>query len=593
MNYATNSASHGPTSNGNDRLDSWKEIAAYLKRDLRTVQRWEEKEGLPVHRHLHSRQGSVYAYKTELDAWWTKRRPKDQATKDQSTSSVVDTSAATAPGRKIGRIYTVGVVILILLSIGGVVLWRTARRRTWWTAQRMTLAVLPFEVLSDSPDDAYLADGLTDDLITDLGRTGQIEVISRTSVMQFKGKHQPLIQTAQALNARLIVEGAIAHSGERLRITVQLIDAANDRHVWADSYERDYKNVLSLQDDIAGDITAAMTEKLRGAAAILVPARPVNPDARSSYLLGRYYWSNRNEGGLKQAIRYFQKAISKDSDYAAAYAGLADCYNLLSVWGSMTPSESFPEAARDARIAIQLDPNSPEAYTSLAFETYRYGWDFTQAEKEFQKAITLNPNYSTAHQWYGEFLGDITRFDQGIGELHKAEQLDPLSSIVSSDLAAALVHAGRTQEAIDVLKHALAMHPDFVPAHLYLADTYELLGRSAEAEQERLIYVRLSGDSGQLVKLQISKDWAAGRRDLAQREIEKLATDAKEGRFGYFQLAQIYERAGERDEAYACLEKAYQEHSWWLVTLEVDTVFAPLRHDPEFSDLVHRVGLPN
>ena len=583
-----------------DRLDSWKEIAAYLDRDLRTVQRWEEHEGLPVRRHLHGKLASVYAYRKELDAWRESREPEaipESGATPKRELAAPTTPPPVAPSKSSRRTlvpYVVAAAALaVVLTAGGLLVWRQPHPSNAPTGQGpKTLAVLPFEDLSANQTESYVADGLTDDLITDLGRTGQFLVISRTSVMQFKGKHEPLERIAEALHANLILEGTIQRSGGRVRITAQLIDASNDHHLWADRYEGDLRNVLTFQDDAAGDIAASVQEKLTGEVASRRPPPPVNPEARVAYLTGQFYWNKRDEEGLKKAIVYFNEATAKDPNYAPAYAGLADSYNLLSVWGSVTPGEAFPEARKHALRAIQLDPNSAEAYTSLAFEMYRYEWDFVDAEKDFQKAISLNPNYATAHQWYGEYLGDMRRFDQGIAELRKAQQLEPLSPIVGCDLAACYIHANRYPEAVSVLKQILTREPEFAVAHNYLASVYDYEGKNAEAEQERALYVRMSGDRGEGEALRIHREWTSGRKEQARHEMESMLAHTKEGRFGYFQMALMYAGVGENGKSFACLNRAYHEHSWWLVTMEVDPAFAPLRDDPRFQALARRVGLP-
>lgn len=589
-----------PNHPNSDRLDSWKEIATYLRRDLRTVQRWEEREALPIHRHLHGKLGSVYAFREELDAWFASREPEVKPAlkvADQNSDFAALGSAQLIPSAKAAQrslvIYFATAILVLVLASGGFLVWRRfPRRRPIITGQSETLAVLPFEDLSPNHSEGYVADGLTDDLITDLGQTAQLSVISRTSVMEFKGKNQSLGKTAQALHVDLIIEGTILRSGDRVRITAQLIDASNDHHLWADRYERDFRDVLTLQDDVAGDIVAAVEEKLTGNVATRQPPRPVNPEARVAYLTGRFYWNQRDGLDLKKAITYFNQAIANDPNYAAAYSGLADCYNLLSVWGSLTPNEAFPKAREDAVKAIQLDPNSAEAYTSLAFETYRYQWDFAGAEKDFQKAIAFNPNYVTAHQWYGEFLGDIRRFDQGIAELRKAQQLDPLSPIVGCDLAACYIHAGRYPEAVAVLQQVLAKQPDFAVAHNYLGAAYQYESDYSDSEKEHALYVRLSGDTESGDAARIARERASGRKEQARREMEALLANTKEGRFGYVQMAVMYASVGDNDKAFACLHKAYKHHSWWLVTMEVEPGFDPLRTDPRLHQLERRIGLP-
>jgi Tfp pilus assembly protein PilF len=412
--------------------------------------------------------------------------------------------------------------------------------------------------------------------------------------MQFKGTHEALPSIAQVLHANWVVEGSVVRNGNHVRITAQLIDASSDSHLWAGSYEHDYNNILSLQDDVAGDVAMSVLERARGSEASLRPqAAPVVPEARVAYLKGRFYWNERDEPGLKQGIIEFNQAIKAAPSYAPAYAGLADCYNLLSVWGSLAPNEAFPLAKQAALKALQLDPSSAEAHTALAFETYRYDWDFGGAEKEFQKAIVLNPNYATAHQWYGEFLADLARFDQGIAELRRAQELDPLSSIVGSDLAAALIHARRAQEAIAELEQVFRTRPDFAPAHLYLAAAYGIANNPAKSRQELLLYSKLSGDQGPVEALHLREDVASGKQQAAQELYDRIAGNIREGRSGNFQMAALEVSMGRSDRAFGWLDKAYREHSWWLVTLLVEPALDPLRNDPRFHALLQRVGIPH
>jgi TolB-like protein/Tfp pilus assembly protein PilF len=568
----------------------------YLGRDIRTVQLWEKKEGLPVHRHTHKARASVYAYASEIDTWRKNRRvPVATDVNSPASSAAVPAQAAVPPParRRLPAYVFAGILVFLALVIGGVVRWRLVSRAGIFPDPPATLAVLPFEDLSPGPLEGYLADGLTDDLITNLGRSGQLQLISRTSVARFKDTHESLPQIARALHANLVLEGTVMYSGKRARITAQLIDARNDQHLWANSYERDFDNVLSLQDEVAADVARAVLEKLTSRTVTETPAaRSVDPDVRTNYLRGRFFWNKRDEAGLKQAMVHFNQAIAKDPSYAPAYVGLADCYNLLSVWGSLAAQEAFPQAKEAAQKALKLDPASAEAYTSLAFETYRFEWNFADAEKYFQKAILLNPNYATAHQWYGEFLGDLRRFAHSIAESEKAEQLDPLSTIVGSDLADSYLHASRYKDAINELNKILLMDSGFVPAHRYLSEAYSLSGQTAKAIEERDQYIRLSGDMGAFQVVRIGEEFASGKQTEARKHAEALLRNPGKGRFDYFHMAQMYVSLGDRDKAFDCLERAYQEHSWWLVTLLVDPGLAPLRNDQRLQSLARRVGLP-
>ncbi len=358
------------------------------------------------------------------------------------------------------------------------------------------------------------------------------------------------------------------------------------------SPESDLPDVLSLQDDVAGRIAAEVEKRLvLGHPVSAVSEHPVNPAAREAYLKGRYFWDKRTSESLEKAISYFDEAVEKDPSYAASFAGLADSYNLLSVWGTLDPREAFPMAKAAALKALQLDKNLAEAHTSLAFASYRFFWDWPGAEKEFREALRSNPNYATGHQWYGEFLADIGRFDQGIAELEYAKRLDPLSLIIRCDLAAAYVHARSYTQAIGELKTVLQLDPNYIPARLYLGSAYEATGDNISAEVEFKKLAVLTGNDEFLQVLRAKGYARSGNKVEAREVIEGLLGHAKEGRFGSFQIASLYAGIGETEEALRWLQKGYDEHSWWLVTIKVDSAFDSLRSDPRFNDLERKVGL--
>lgn len=391
--------SNPPNANAIPRLNSWKEIAAYFDRDIRTVQLWEKREALPIHRHGHSTRSSVYAFPDELDLWLRTRRQERPSTAPES-------AALPLPAPSSSRSLTLAASLLAASLLAASTLitlsawaWRVHLRQQPSTLSldpNQTLAVLPFDDLSADPSSNLWVCGFTDDLITDLSTTDHLQVISRRSVMPFQSTHDALPVIARKLHATLLLEGTVAHQSGTARITAQLLDPVHDRRIWAASYTRHTDDILSLQDEIAADITNAVTEKLTG-----TPPQPsstatsVDPQVRLAYLTGLYYLNRRDEPGILKAIDSFHQAISRDSHYALAYAGLADCYNLLAVWGKLPSAEAFPQARAAAQTALSLDPSSAQAYTSLAFETYRYEWNFSQAEAYFRKAIQLNPNYAT------------------------------------------------------------------------------------------------------------------------------------------------------------------------------------------------------
>jgi len=317
----------------------------------------------------------------------------------------------------------------------------------------------------------------------------------------------------------------------------------------------------------------------------------VNPRARLAYLTGRHFWDQRDEPSLRKAVAYFQQAAAIDPHYAPAYAGLADSYNLMAGGKGPSTAKTFSQAKAAAMRALSLDPVSAEAYNSLAFATYRQDWDFNRADQYFRKAIELNPNYAVAHQWYGEFLGDMQRFDQSIAELLKARELDPLSAMVGCDLAEGYLHAGRIAEAEAELKRVQNLYPDFAPAHDYLVGLYTKMSNFAAAESEAQAYFKLTGEEAPLQMVRIQREAATGSMDQARRNVSLLLNGKSGSRFSPYQKAQIFFATGQKEAGYAALEEAYHEKSWWLVTMLVDPGFDSVHQEPRFRDLAKRVGL--
>jgi TolB-like protein len=569
------------------RLDSWKQIAAYLGKDIRTVQLWEKNEGLPIHRLTHTARANVFAHSDELDAWLSNRQ-----TKPAAAAPLPPPVAPALPVSRRARWGYLGTAAVVVCAVAGIALVHERQRAPIVGAAGAVVAVLPFTDVSGGTD--HLADGLTDDIIVALGRSGQLPVISRTSTASFtQSPPVSLPRIAASLHASAVVEGRLQRLGNRVRITAELVDARTERHVWTEKYERDLSDILSMQDEVAGAIAAAVLERLTGKVTLKrPPSRPVNPDARLAYLTGRFFWAKRDEPGLTKAIQYFNAAIAKDSTYAPAYSGLADSYTLLSVWGSLSSRDAFPRAEAAARKALALDSNSAEAYTSLAIVTARWDWDFAAADAYFRRAIAVNPNYATAHQWYGEFLGDLVRGDTSIAECRRAVALDPLSAIAGGDLAVAYIHAGRAQDAVIELQRVLGFQPDFLPAHDYLGSAYQVLGNVPKAEEQTRIIARLTGDTTRLGLLHLREELAAGRKQEAIAGAEAMLHGAKESEFGPYQAAQLYFSVGEIEKGYAALERAFREHEWVMVNLLIDSDFAPVRRQPRFQALVRRVGLP-
>jgi TolB-like protein/Tfp pilus assembly protein PilF len=459
-----------------------------------------------------------------------------------------------------------------------------------------SLAVLPLDNLSHDPEQDYFADGMTEELITDLAKISALRVISRTSVMRYRRTEKPLSQIAQELNVDGVVEGSVQRSGNRVRITAQLIQAATDKHLWAESYERDLRDVLSLQDEVARAIASEIKVKLTPQEQTrLASARPVNPEAHGLYLKGRYYWNKRTPETLKKSLEYFQQAIEKDPGYAPAYAGLADSYDMLGAgsYRVLPPKEAYPKAEAAAMKALELDSTLAEAHTSLGWSKWVFDWDWQGAEREYKQAIELNPNYANAHHWYAGYLLDMGRYTEAIGEDRKAESLDPLSLIISADLGdEALGPAGLYDQEMEQCRKTLEMDPNFAQAHMCLADSYVRKGMHKEAIAEFEKAIELSAGSLVYVSALGSTYARAGRRDDAIKILNELKARSKQGFVAPDNFASIYAGLGDKDQAFAWLEKAYEERTDAIIGVSAEPWFDPLRSDPRFQELLRRVGLP-
>src|SRR6204780_5122457 len=385
--------------------------------------------------------------------------------------------------------------LLLFALIASVARWRIHSANRSDTVIR-SLAVLPFESLSNDASQDYFADGMTDELISDLGQISALRVISRTSVMGYKHARKPLPQIARELNVDAVVEGTVLRFGDRVRITAQLIEAATDKHLWSQSYEGELKDTLALQKQVARAIADQIQINLTPREeAALKSVKVVNPEAYESYLKGRYFWNKRSADGLKAALAYFKQAIEEDPKYAQAYSGSADTYALLGDWqyAVMTPKEAFPKAKAAAIKALELDSTLGEAHNSLAFVLDGFDWDFDSAGREFQRAIELNPGYATAHHWYAWHLSLLGRYDEALAEMRKAENLDPLSLIINADLAELLVLAHSDEESIQQSRKTIEMDPNFALAHNQLAQAYLQKHMYDEAVAELKTAVQLSG----------------------------------------------------------------------------------------------------
>ncbi len=499
---------------------------------------------------------------------------------------------AVAPKPRLWLTGRVIVALAFILSLSILSVW-LFRSRIPVPAGIQSLAVLPLENLSGDASQNYFADGMTDELITDLAQIGALRVISRTSVMAYKGARKSLPQIARELNVDAVVEGTVLRSGDQVRITAQLIEASTDKHLWSQSYEGELRDTLALQSRVASAIADQIRINLTPREqAALKNIKVVNPEAYESYLKGRYFWNKRTADGLKVALAYFKQATEEDPKYAKAYSGLADTYALLGDWqyAVMTSKVAFPKAKAAAIKALELDNTLGEAHNSLAFVLDGFDWDLNGGGKEFQRAIELNPGYATAHHWYAWHLALLGRFDEAITEMRKAENLDPLSLIINADLAELLGLAHSYNDSIRQSLKTIELDPNFALAHNQLAQAYLQKQMYDEAVAELQIAVRLSGESPTCVANLARAYVASGKRTDAVKLLNDLKKRSKPGFSNAAEIAMIYTSLGGTDQAMAWLEKGFEERFNPGVLLRPG--FDPIRSDPRFQSLLRRTGLP-
>jgi TolB-like protein/DNA-binding winged helix-turn-helix (wHTH) protein/Tfp pilus assembly protein PilF len=501
--------------------------------------------------------------------------------------------------------------LLFAFNIGGVQNW--FRGKTSSKPFR-SLAVLPLANLSSDPAQEYFADEMTEELITQFSKLGDLKVISRTSVMQYKGTRKPLPQIARELGVDAIVEGAVQLSGKQVRITAQLVDGGTDKHLWAEDYDRDLSDVLLLQSEVARDIAAKIDIQLTPQQQKrLEQVHPVIPEAYQSYLLGRYYWNKRTADGLQKAGSYFQKAIQTDPDYALAYSGLADYYAFLSLLGGpeiMAPRDAMAKAKAAAVRSLQLDDSLAEAHASMGHVLHNYDWDWGGAEREFKRAIELNPNYSIVRHWYAHLLMQEGRTQEAIEESRRARELDPLSLFINNGLARMYYLSRRYDDSIAQCQRGLEIDPSYVPARIQLALALEQKGKLPEAISE-LEHARdqtagyaittgnadtpsTSSDAARVdlpvVHALLGHAYAkAGRTSDARKQLAILRTASRTRYVAPSWVAVVYIALGDKDQAFAWLQKSYQDRSEHMLYLKVEPLVDALRDDPRFDSLVHRV----
>ncbi len=461
-------------------------------------------------------------------------------------------------------------------------------------AARMMLLVLPFENLSGDPEQEYFSEGLTDEMITQLAQvnSGRLGVIERGSATQYKRSQKTPDQISRELGVDYILEGSVRRANGRVRINAQLLRSRDHTPLWAESYERNAADVLTIQREVAGRIAQALELELLPAS----PATrtPVNSEAHEAYLKGRYYWNKRTVDGVKKGIEYFQQAMQKDPKYAPAYVGLADSYLVLSSWMRIPSKEAAAKAREAATRAIEIDDRLADAHASLGGIASEFDWDWTHAEKEFRRAIELNPGYATTHQWYAELLSQLGRHDEAIAEIRKARELDPLSLMINSVVGYILYDARRYDEAIEACKKTLEMDPTFMPAHLYLSWIYEQKGMHAEEIAEEVKTMTMAGAKWNEAVKGLQRSFAAGGIQGARRwRLTNYLSRTKTAYVSPYRGAILYTELGYRDKAFEQLEKAYKERDAGITRVLIDPCLDPLRSDRRYRTFLQRLNLPS
>lgn len=478
-------------------------------------------------------------------------------------------------------------VLLVVLAAG--VMWGRRRSEPSGPAPITSIAVLPFENLSGDREQDYFVDGMTDAIITNLAQIRALRVISRTSVTQYERGDKLLPRIAEDLNVDAVVEGTVMRSGERVRVTAQLIHAATDRHLWARTYERELRDVLALQAELAAAVAQAVEVKVRPEEQRRLAARgTVDPEAYDAYLKGRFFWNKRSAQGISKAIGYFQQAIARDPDYAPAYSGLSDATRMSGI-ATRPPREYMPQAEAAARKALALDETLAEAHSSLGGVLYRYHWDWEGAEREFQRSLELDPSYAEGHRAYAIYLLTVRRHEEAVAEARRARELSPLSPVINVELATALVRVGRYDEAIQQAQKTLEIDPKFFRAYTTLALAYE--GQGDRPRAVAALEKALPGAN------RATNHWlgymyaVTGRRDEALAVAARLEKLSRERYINPQSIAVVYVGLGDRDRAIAWLEKSYEERSFEMLGFSGGP-FDALADDPRFQDLLRRMRLP-
>ena len=641
------------------RLDSWKEIAAFFGRDERTVRRWEKERGLPAHRVPGGARGGVFAFTSEL-ADWLQGRSEELDTEDAVSRAAADAqtdfagvvTVQPAPVGSQAPAQILPVRILppqifppqpVLQPVADVRSWPRSRLAAWIVPLLLaavliiyfsighsgpqykalasrhpanaetqdvylgpdSIAVLPFTNERGNANTDYLSDGITESLIGNLAHVPQLKVRSRDSVFRYKGKDIEVRTAGSNLGVLVVVSGRVLLHGDSIDISTELTDVRDNTEIWGHRYTGKSANLISLQQQIASDIAGRLRSTLSAAARQQVINQGTkDAQAYSLYLKGRYAWNQRTYADLQTAVSYFNQAIAQDPEYALAYSGLADAYSVMPFFGG-NPNEDYAKSNTAARRALQVDASLAHPHAVLGSNEMSYDWDFAGGEAEFKKAIDLDPNDATAHQWYAEDLSTIGGRDQeALAEINRAHQLDPLSPIISRVIGSIRVSARQYDEAISVCQELENENPTFATAHDCLAYAYWGKRLYPQVIEEWKTYAKLTGhpDDFEFAAalergFRSAGSGGAGRGDSEWRgaltqAIATLRARRNTHYYSPYMIARLYADLGDKEQAFQWLDTAYREHDWLLIGLNTQFQLDPLRSDPRFAELVRKVGLP-
>jgi TolB-like protein/Tfp pilus assembly protein PilF len=575
-----------------ERLDSWKGIASYLNRDVTTVQRWEKREGMPVHRHVHAKRGSVYALSQELDDWIRSRRSlveEPEAEPEAELPAAASTDRGASAWRR-GRLWYALAAVVCILSAAAWLAWRHRVTDRSQPGLR-SLAVLPLRNLSGDPGQEYLADGITEAIIGRLSNIHDLRVISHTSVMRFKDPQLSVPEIAKTLGVDAVVEGSVIREGDRIRVTAQLIRGATDEHFWSETYDREMRDALTLESELAQSIAEKVEVTVTGEEhQRLISARPVPPEVYESYLKGRYVLAAGSRAGAEQSIRYFEDTIDKDATFAPAYSGMAEAYSKLgTVFAGVAPEMTRPKVMSLARKALALDPDLVEGHTVLA-NVLQQEWHWAEAEAEYRRALELNPNNADAQAGFALWLSCQGRTEESLTWIQRARALDP-AGVSGDSVSRILFHAHRYDDAIRESRSALAVQPENPLFLMSLGFALIADNKPSDAIPVLEHALTVSKGSPAVTGVLIRAYAHAGRRNDAIRVLEELKQRKSAGYIPAGAFVNAYLGLDDKEQAFYWLEQAYREQSNILQFLKTHPYFDPIRGDPRFGELVRRVGL--